>query len=97
VKVYCKRTYLDTNQNFFKIRGKGYGESYAKWEKDKYYSMRLPEQIEREMGILYYIQTEVTENIWSPIKKKEFDKYFTDIDELRNNKIEQILNGTSEI
>ena len=96
MKVYCKRTYLDTNQNFFKIRGKGYGESYAKWEKDKYYSIRLPHEIEIEMGILYYIQTEV-ENSYSPIKKKVFDKYFTDIDELRNNKIEQILNGTSEI
>jgi len=97
LKVYCKRTYLDTNQNFFKIRGKGYGESYAKWEKNKYYSIRLPQDIERKMGIFYYIQTEVNEDSYSPIKKKEFEKYFIDIDELRNNKIEQILNGTSEI
>jgi len=96
VKVYCKRTYLDTNENFFKIRGKGYGESYAKWEKDRYYLIRIPEEIEREMGILYYIKTEVND-IWSPIKKKVFDKYFTDIDELRNNKIDKILNGTTEI
>jgi hypothetical protein len=48
------------------------------------------------MGIHYYIKSE-RESLWYPIKKKEFDKYFTDIDELRNNKIEQILNGTSEI
>ena len=90
MKVYCKRTYLETNTNFFKIRDKGYGESYAKWEKGKLYSIRMPESIEREMGIWYYTQTEVTD-IWYPIKKKDFDKYFTDIDELRNNKIESIL------
>lgn len=90
MKVYCKRTYLETNTNFFKIRDKGYGESYAKWEKGKLYSIRMPEPIEREMGIWYYTQTEVTD-IWSPIKKKDFDKFFTDIDELRNSKIESIL------
>ena len=50
----------------------------------------MPESIEREMGIWYYIQTEVVD-IWSPIKKSDFDKFFTDIDELRNNKIESIL------
>ena len=56
----------------------------------------LIEQLQLPSDIHYYIKSE-RESLWYPIKKKEFDKYFTDIDELRNNKIEQILNGTSEI
>lgn len=88
--VFCKRTFFETNLNLFKIRDKGYVETYPRWEKGKFYSIRMPESIEREMGIWYYIKTEVVD-IWSPIKKSDFDKFFTDIDELRNNKIESIL------
>jgi len=96
LKVYCKRTFFEKNTYSYSINGKEYGESWVKWQKDKYYLFRIPEDIERSMGIHYYIKSE-RESLWYPIKKKEFDKYFTDIDELRNNKIEQILNGTSEI
>jgi hypothetical protein len=96
LKVYCKRTFFEKNTYSYSINGKEYGESWVKWEKDKYYLFRIPEDIERSVGIHYYIESE-RESFWSPIKKKEFNKYFTDIDELRNNKIEQILNGTSEI
>ena len=96
MKVYCKRTVFEKNTNSYPINGKEYGESWVKWQKDKYYRFNIPEDIERSMGIHYYIKSE-RESLWYPIKKKEFDKYFTDIDELRNNKIEQILNGTSEI
>ena len=96
MEVYCKRTVFEKNTNSYPINGKEYGESWVKWQKDKYYRFNIPEDIERSMGILYYIKSE-RESLWYPIKKKEFDKYFTDIDELRNNKIEQILNGTSEI
>jgi hypothetical protein len=41
-------------------------------------------------GIYYYIETEV-EGVSSPIKEKEFRKYFIDVDELRNDKINEIL------
>lgn len=96
MKIYCKRTVFEKNTNTYPVNGKEYGESWVKWEKDKYYGFKIPEDIERSMGIHYYIKTE-RESLWSPIKKKEFDKYFTDIDELRNNKIEQILQRNSEI
>ena len=96
MEVYCKRTVFEKNTNSYPINGKEYGESWVIWQKDKYYRFNIPEDIERSMGIHYYIKSE-RESLWYPIKKKEFDKYFTDIDELRNNKIEQILNGTSEI
>ncbi len=100
MKVFCKRTYFETNQNFFKINGKGYGENWAKWENGKYYEARTPNDLESQFGIVYYIESEreYTENgsltksyIWSPIKKSEFNKYFIDVDQLRNQKIDKIL------
>lgn len=101
MKVYCKRTYFETNSNFYKINGKSYGENWAKWQKGKFYEIRNPSEIEQEFGIIYYICTERTyENrntsikksyIWAPIKKTDFNKYFIDVDELRNEKIDKIL------
>ena len=97
MKVYCKRTYFETNSNFYKINGKGYGESWAKWEIGKYYEARNPSTLEKQFGILYYISTEkcydktLKSYTWSPIRKSDFNKYFIDIDELRNEKIDKIL------
>lgn len=97
-KVYCKRTYFEKNTNAFPIFGKKYGEDYVKWCWGKTYKCRKPDDFERgdqtEMfpGIYYYIETEIMGgNIWTPIKEKEFRKHFMDVDELRNEKIEQIL------
>lgn len=97
MKVYCKRTYFETNSNFYKINGKGYGESWAKWEKGKYYDARRPSKLESQFGIIYYISTEkeydrkIKSFTWSPIKESDFNKYFIDADELRNQKIDKIL------
>jgi hypothetical protein len=100
-KVYCKRTYFEKNTNAFPVNGKKYGEDYVKWAWGKEYKFREPDDYERgghtEMfpGIYYYIETEVNSGnghkIWSPIKEKEFRRHFMDVDELRNEKIEQIL------
>lgn len=101
MKVFCKRTYFETNHNFFKINGKGYGESWIKWEKGKYYDVTTPNELESKFGIVYYIESEreYTENnslkksySWSPIKKSEFKKYFIDVDEIRQEKINTLLN-----
>ncbi len=96
MKVYCKRTLFKKNNNFYPVNGKEYGDDYVEWERGKFYNFRIPEDYERvghtEMfpGIYYYIETEI-EGVSSPIKEKEFRKHFTDVDELRNEKIENIL------
>lgn len=87
----CKRTYFRENKNFFEVRGKSYGESYVAFEKGKIYSYRLPKDYESVVGVGLIIESEV-EDIWIPIKESEVKKYFTDLKENRNNKINEILN-----
>ncbi len=96
MKVYCKRTVFIKNNNYYPINGKSYGEEYVEWERGRFYKFRVPDEHERGgktkifPGIYYYIETE-RKDIWSPIKEKEFRKHFMDIDELRNEKINEIL------
>ena len=84
MRVYCKRTYFERNLNTYPINGKDYGEQ------GKYYKIRIPEDYERRVGVYYYMENE-RESFWSPIKVREFDKYFIDVDQLREEKIDQIL------
>ena len=88
--VYCKRTYFERNLNTYPINGKDYGEHWSKWIKGKYYKIRIPEDYERRVGVYYYMENE-RESFWSPIKVSEFDKYFIDVDQLREEKIDQIF------
>lgn len=59
--------------------------------KGKYYNIKIPEEHERKVGVYYHIQSE--NKSWNYIKVKDFQKYFIDIDQLRNNKIDEILNS----
>lgn len=93
MKVYCKRTFFEKNWNSYTINGKGYGQEWAKWLKGKFYSFRIPQSYERQVGVYYILENE-RESFWSPIKEKEFFKYFIDIDQLRQEKIDQILDNT---
>ena len=90
MKVFCKRTYFQKNLNSYPISGKGYGESYVLWKKGKFYTVRLPQEYEKAVGIYYVVQSEDV-TIYTPVKKREFNKYFTDIDQLREEKINIIL------
>lgn len=90
MKVYCKRTYLTQNTNSYQILSKSYGESYAVWKKGKFYEFRFPKDYERAVGVYYIIESEI-ESFWNPIKKKDFNKHFIDVDEWRNNKIDEII------
>jgi len=90
VKVYCKRTYFERNLNTYQINGKNYGEHWSKWIKGKYYKIRIPADYERNVGVFYVIESE-RESFW-PIKEKDFHKYFIDINELREEKIDSLLN-----
>jgi len=89
LRVYCKRNYFEKNS--YQINGKSYGEYWIKWKKGEYYKIRMPQNHEKELGIYYIIECK-RESFWLTIKEKEFHRYFTDIPELRNSKIEKILN-----
>lgn len=78
MNVYCKR-------NFFQS-----GETKAKWIKGKYY--KVGELTDWELELDFYTVIESEFSIHSPINKKEFHKYFTQVDDLRDNKIDEILN-----
>lgn len=89
MKVYCKRTFFEKNTNFFPVNGKEYGQDYAKWACGKIYQCREPKDYEKFSTYLI-IESEI-ENTWCPISEQNFKIYFTTLDELRNEKIDQIL------
>jgi hypothetical protein len=90
MKVFCKRTYFQKNLNAFPVAGKNYGESYVLWKKGQFYNIRVPQDYEKEVGIYYVVESEYP-TIYTPVKKKEFAKYFMDIDQLRDEKLNIIL------
>ncbi len=90
MKVYCKASFIDVNVNFFKILGAGYGESYLKWQEGKVYNARLGNTYE-SIGEQYIdIETENT-GYSSCLGKKIFNKHFMTIEDVRDEKIKQIL------
>lgn len=57
--------------------------------KGKIYQTIPSSDFESKTGICFWIKNELGENI--PLTLKLFDKFFTTIDEMRNFKINQIL------
>lgn len=90
MKVYCKRTYFTKNLNIYPINGKNYGDYYAVWSKGDYYKARIPRSHEKEVGVHLLIESN-RESFWTAIKEKEFKKHFIDVNELRDYKIDKIL------
>ena len=76
MKVYCKRTYFNDDDS-------------VRWSRNTYYEFIIPDKYPIIVGIYYYIKDAIGAD--HPITKQNFDKYFIDIDELRNNKINEIL------
>ena len=68
-----------------------YIEEHIKFTKGKYYNVKTPEKHESELGVYYHIQSE--NKLWNYVKYKDFQKYFIDIAELRESKIDEILNS----
>lgn len=95
MKVYCKRTFFRKNTNYFQVNGKEYGEEFVVWEKGKWYDSKLPEDYESNVGVYRLINSDQRlvngYEVYDPINKKEFNKYFIDQPELRNEKIDQVL------
>lgn len=58
--------------------------------KGKMYQTVESSDFEAKTGICFWVKTEIDSDV--PLTIKLFDKYFTTIDEMRNNKINEILN-----
>lgn len=83
MNVYCKRTYFVS------------GDSNPKWIKGKYYEIGEMTEWELELDFYLVIESEFSRGKnfhYSPISTKDFHNYFTHLDELRDNKINEIFN-----
>lgn len=84
MKVYCKRTVFNTDENI------------VIFSKGKYYNTRQPlEEFELSAGVYLWIESEVFSSSDTgemvPVNLNYFNKYFLLVEELRNNKINEIL------
>jgi hypothetical protein len=82
VKVYCKRTKF----NQIDVDEKG----YVKWKKDSWYEFEKPHGYESN-----YVYGHVSNNYGTykeSISKSDFDKYFYTTEDLRDFRINKILN-----
>lgn len=91
MKLICKRTFFKENVNSFPINKKLYGDKYVAFQNGKIYSYRLPKDYEKSVGVYLIVESE-RKDYWLPVKKSEYDKYFLNLDENRNKKIDEILN-----
>lgn len=70
-------------------------DTKTRWTKGKWYAGRLPTEIEEAHGIAYYIDSDETfggrQNVEYFIKKKAFKTYFKTDMQVREEKINKIL------
>ena len=75
--IYCKRTMFNND------------EKIVVCAKGKIYQTIPSSDFEAKTGICFWVESEIGENV--PLTLKLYDKYFTTIDEMRDNKINEIL------
>ncbi len=77
MEIYCKRTFFNKKEgDVICVRGQKYLASPST-------------EFEFESGIIFWVQTE-SEKI--PLTHKIFEKYFTTLEDMRNIKINDLLN-----
>jgi hypothetical protein len=91
LKLLCKRTFFKENLNAYPVEGKLYGEEYVAFKNGKIYRYKEPEDYEKSVGVYLIVESE-RKDFWLPIKKSDYNKYFINLEENRNNKINEILN-----
>lgn len=91
MKLICKRTFFKKNLNYYPVNGKLYGNEYVAFKNGKIYQYKEPEDYEKAVGVYLIVESE-RKDFWLPVKKSEFDKYFINLEEIRNKKIDEILN-----
>lgn len=66
----------------------------TRWTKGKYYEGRIPSEIEKKHGIAFYIKSNDNGpegKIEYMIKIKDYPNYFKSIEDVREEKLNQIL------
>jgi hypothetical protein len=91
LKLLCKRTFFKENLNAYPVEGKLYGEEYVAFKNGQIYRYKEPEDYEKSVGVYLIVESE-RKDFWLPIKKSDYNKYFINLEENRNNKINEILN-----
>lgn len=91
MKLLCKRTFFKENVNAYPIKGKLYGDKYVAFQNGKIYSCKEPEDYEKSVGVYLIVESERTD-FWLPIKKSDYEKYFLNLEDNRDKKIDEILN-----
>ena len=68
-----------------------------RWLKGKYYEGREPNKLEKSAGIAFYIKSDEIGTKGEPIehfvKNKEYPMYFKSIEDVRDEKLEELLNN----
>lgn len=90
MRVLCNEDILDVNQNYFRILGAGYGESYLRWKKGKLYNAFMGSEMDLSIDTYIYLESEVIGSNY-PMKEKFFNENFSTIEEVRDRKIEELL------
>ena len=91
MKLLCKRTFFKENLNAYPVEGKLYGQEYVAFKNGQIYRYKEPEDYEKSVGVYLIVESE-RKDFWLPIKKSDYSKYFINLEENRNNKINEILN-----
>ena len=89
-RIYCKEDVTDVNQNFFKIKDAGYGETYTRWKKGEFYRAKFGSEHEQKLGQWVFIEQSYN-GVARSMSEKEFNQYFETIEDHRNTIIEEIL------
>jgi len=77
LKALCKRTFFYDNE--------------LKWIRENYYETMIPSDYESENGVYIYVKFGENPKSYYPLNKSRYDKHFVGIDEIRNEKIENVL------
>ena len=84
MKFLCIRNYFEDSS------------SRARWTKGKYYEGRMANGFDKENGITCYVVSNSygkNDDIEYFVKTKEYKNYFKSIEDVRDEKLEELLNN----
>jgi hypothetical protein len=87
LKFLCIRTYW---------LGSAIVPTPYRWKKGEYYEGREPNELEKSAGIAYFIKSDERskgEPIEHFVKKKDYTIYFKSIEDIRDEKLEELLSN----
>ena len=84
MKFLCIRNYFEDSS------------SRTRWTKGKYYEGRMANGFDKENGITCYVVSNsygINDDIEYFVKTKEYKNYFKSIEDVRDEKLEELLNN----